>query len=44
MYDTGSLTGMEGDKEFEAHWIDANAPAHNRRLYPDGLLDLIGTD
>lgn len=44
MYDAGSLTGMEGDKEFEAHWIDPNTPAHNRPLYPEGLLNLIGTD
>ena len=44
MYGAGSLKGMEGDKQFEAHWIDANTPAHNQPLYPDGLLNLIGTD
>lgn len=44
MYDAESLIGMEGDKEFEAHWIDPNTPAHNRPLYPEGLLNLIGTD
>ena len=44
MYSAGFLPGMEGDKAFEAHWIDPNAPAHNRPLYPDGLLNLIRTD
>ncbi len=44
MYDAGSLTGMEGTKDFQAHWIDPSAPAHSRPLYPEGLLNLIGTD
>ena len=43
MYDAGSVTGMEGDKEFEAHWIDPSVPAHNRPLYPEGLFSLIET-
>ena len=44
MYDAGSLTGMEGDKEFVVHWMDPNAPAHNRSFYSEGLFSLIGTD
>ena len=41
LYDAGSLIGLEGDKEFGAHWIDPNAPAHRRPLYPDGLANLL---
>jgi len=44
MYDAGPLMGLEGDKEFEAHWIDPNAPAHGRPLYPEGLANLLDDD
>ncbi len=43
-YDTGSLAGVEGGKEFTAHWIDPSAPAHGRPLYPEGLLNLLEDD
>ncbi len=43
-YESGPLTGVEGEREFTAHWIDPAAPDHGQPLYPDGLLSLLGDD
>jgi ADP-ribose pyrophosphatase YjhB (NUDIX family) len=41
IYERSEVTGIEGDEEFTAHWIDPKAPKNGWPLYPDGLLALL---
>jgi 8-oxo-dGTP pyrophosphatase MutT (NUDIX family) len=40
-YEGNEVTGIEGDEEFTAHWIDPSAPKNGWPLYPEGLLELL---
>ena len=44
MYDRAEIGGMEGGKEFVAHWIDPSAPENSWPLYPKRVLDLLIND
>lgn len=44
MYDQAEISGMEGEKEFAARWIDPSAPENGWPLHPEGLLDLLSNN
>lgn len=44
IYLLSEITGVEGDEEFTAHWIDPNAPKNGWPLYPEGLPGLLGNE
>ena len=43
MYRQDQVEGIEENQPFTAHWINPDAPADGRPLYPDGLADLLAS-